>query len=268
MGPAVGCRSETYEVRGVPLHVDEAGEGPPLIFLHGAGAVGAWTPFHDMLAQRHRVLAPHLPGFGSTPDVDWIDSMDELVLFMLDWIDQEGLRGAVLVGSSMGGWLAVELAVHHSESFGAIVLLNAAGLEIPEDPIRDWFGFSPEQQVAAVFGDPSIAAGLFPAEPDEDFILALWREKVSAARICWGHDGTLACNPHLPRRIHRVQNPVLVLWGDRDGLIPPLHGERYRDLLPDARLAVLPGVGHAPFIEAPQAAAQLVLDFLAERSPR
>lgn len=268
MVETAAVRSERVDVRGVQLHVDRGGEGPPLLFLHGAGAVGAWTPFHDELARTHEVIAPHMPGFGSSPDVDRLDSMDELVLFYLDWIEQAGLKGASLIGSSLGGWLAVELAVHHSEWFDRLVLLNAVGLEIPEDPIRDWFGFSPGEQVAAVFADPAVAAGLFPAEPDEDFILGLWREKVSAARICWGGDGTLACNPRLPERLHRVRNPALVVWGDRDGLVPPLHGERYRDLLPDARLEVLANVGHAPFVEAPLLTARVVSDFLAERNPR
>lgn len=259
MTQTVDHASEQLDVRGVKVNLFRGGSGRPLLFLHGAGGAGAWLPFHGLLAERFDVLAPDHPGFGLSGEMEHIESMDDLVYHYLALLEQLGLESVDVVGSSLGGWLAAELAVHSPEKVRRLVLLNAVGLDIWEAPAKDLFGMNPEETVAAVFADPASAASLFPAEPDLDFIMGLYREKISFARLAWN---PYCCNPKLESRLYRVTAPTLVVWGSEDRLVPIVHGERYAERIAGARLVTIPGVAHAPFLEDAEATAQLVVDFL------
>lgn len=260
MTQTVGHASEQLDVRGVKVNLFRGGTGRPVLFLHGAGGAGAWLPFHGLLAERGReVLAPDHPGFGLSGDMEHIESMDDLVYHYLALLDQLGLEQVDIVGTSLGGWLAAELAVHSPGTVGRLVLLNAVGLDIWEAPVADLFGMNPEETVAAVFADPAIAASLFPAEPDLDFIMGLYREKISFARLAWN---PYCCNPKLESRLWRITAPTLVVWGSEDRLVPIVHGERYAAGIAGARLEVIPGVAHAPFLEDAAATAKVIGDFL------
>ena len=251
--------SEQLAVRGVQVNLLRGGSGRPLLFLHGAGGAGVWLPFHGLLAQRCDVLAPDHPGFGLSGELEHIESLDDLVYHYLALLEQLGLDEVDVVGTSLGGWLAAELAVHSPRLVRRLVLLNAVGLDIWEAPVKDLFGMSPEETVAALFADPAVAASLFPAEPDLDFIMGLYREKISFARLAWN---PYCCNPKLESRLYRVTAKTLVVWGDEDFLVPVVHGERYVERIADARLVTLPGVAHAPFLENAEATAKLIVDFL------
>lgn len=252
--------SVQLDVRGVQVNLFRGGTGRPVLFLHGAGGAGAWLPFHGLLAGAgFDLLAPDHPGFGLSGELQHIECMDDLVYHYLDLLDVLGLDGVDVVGTSLGGWLAAELAVHSPEKVRKLVLLNAVGLDIWEAPVKDLFGMNPEETVAAVFHDPAIAASLFPAEPDLDFILGLYREKVSFARLAWN---PYCCNPKLESRLYRITAPTLVVWGEEDHLVPIVHGERYVEKIAGARLATIPGVAHAPFLEDAAATAALLVDFL------
>jgi len=260
MAQTAGHAGEQLDVRGVTVNLFRGGAGRPLLFLHGAGGAGAWLPFHGLLADAgFEVLAPDHPGFGLSGEMEHIESMDDLVYHYLALLDQLGLEQVDVVGTSLGGWLAAELAVHSPHRIGRLVLLNAVGLDLWDAPVQDLFGMNPEETVAAVFADPAIAASLFPAEPDLDFIMGLYREKISFARLAWN---PYCCNPKLESRLWRITAPTLVVWGSEDRLVPIAHGERYAERIAGARLAVIPGVAHAPFLEDAAATAQLLVDFL------
>ena len=262
MANVTGHASEQLDVRGVKVNLFRGGAGRPVLFLHGAGGAGAWLPFHGMLAEAgFEVLAPDHPGFGLSGELEHIESMDDLVYHYLALLEQLGLEQVDVVGTSLGGWLAAELAVHSPQLVRRLVLLNAVGLDIWEAPVKDLFGMNPEETVAAVFADPSIAAQLFPAEPDLDFIMGLYREKVTFARLAWN---PYCCNPKLESRLYRITAPTLVVWGEKDELVPLVHGERYVQGIAGARLHVIPGVAHAPFLEDPAATLAAVADFLQE----
>ena len=259
MQQTVSHTSQQLAVRGIQVNLLRGGSGRPLLFLHGAGGAGVWLPFHGLLAQRFDVLAPDHPGFGLSGELEHIESLDDLVYHYLALLEQLGLDEVDVVGTSLGGWLAAELAVHSPRLVRRLVLLNAVGLDIWEAPVKDLFGMNPEETVAALFADPAIAASLFPAEPDLDFIMGLYREKISFARLAWN---PYCCNPKLESRLYRVTAKALVVWGDEDVLVPVVHGERYAERIADARLVTIPGVAHAPFLEDAEATAKLVVDFL------
>jgi pimeloyl-ACP methyl ester carboxylesterase len=251
--------SERLELGGGSIHVQRGGEGPPLLFLHAAGGAGAWHPFLGLLARRFEVVAPDHPGFGGSDDMPEVEAMDDLVYHYLEVLDRLGLERVNVVGGSLGGWLAAELAVHSPERVERLALLGAAGLRVPGNMATDIFLMTPEQLVATLFKHPEAAAGMFPAEPDVDFILAAYRDQAGLARYGWA---PYLNNPKLERRLHRVKAPTLVLWADDDRVVPIEHGRLYAERIPDATLQIVEDCGHAMYFERPEAFADVVTDFL------
>jgi pimeloyl-ACP methyl ester carboxylesterase len=140
--------SERLELGSGSIHVQRGGEGPPLLFLHAAGGAGAWHPFLGLLARRFAVVALDHPGGGSD-DLPEVEAMDDHVYHYLEVLDRLGLERVHVVGGSLGGWLAAELAVHSPERIERLALLGAAGLRVPGNMATDIFLMTPDQVVEA-----------------------------------------------------------------------------------------------------------------------
>ena len=250
---------EYLQVGDGRVHLLRGGEGEPLLFLHAAGGAGTWLEFHRLLARGFDVVAPDHPGFGGSDEFAEVEAMDDLVYHYLDVMDQLGLDRPHVVGASFGGWIAAELAVAAPHRVGSLVLLGPAGLRLPDHPVADLFLMSPEQLVTTLYHDPAVAAGQFPAEPDLDFILALYRDLTALARFSWT---PFLSNPKLERRLHRITAPTLVACPSDDRLIPVAHGRRYAELIPGARYAEIGDCGHAMYFERPAEFADVTAAFL------
>src|SRR5260370_21999789 len=148
---------ETIEVGGKAIQLFTGGAGAPLLYLHAAG-VYWWMPAHDLLAARHRVHAPVHPGFGASQGYDEIEAMDDLVFHTLDVMDALGLDRADVVGLSLGGWLAAELALRHPGRVNRLVLVDAAGTRGPGGEPADLFMARPAPGPGLLFADPESAA--------------------------------------------------------------------------------------------------------------
>ena len=192
-----------------------------------------------------------------------MEAIDDLVYHYLDVLDALGLDRPHVVGGSFGGWIAAELAVAAPHRVGSLVLLSPAGLRLPEHPVADLFLMSPEQLLATLFDDPAKAAGLFPPEPDLDFVLASYRDQSALARFSWV---PFLANPKLERRLHRISAPTLVVAPSGDRLIPAAHARRYAERIPGARLIEVGDCGHAMYFERPAEFADITTAFLAEHS--
>ena len=239
------------------LRASPSPSAPPLLFLHAAGG-GGWTPFLDGLSRSFDVLAPDHPGFDESDAIDEVEGIDDLVYHYLRLLDGLGIEKATVVGASLGGWIAAELAVHSPHRVERLVLLSPAGLRIPEAPPTDLFFLPPERLVETLFHDPAAAEGLFPAAPSVDDILRAYRNNTAFARYAWR---PFLNDPKLERRLYRISAPTLVLWPDDDRVIPRAHAERYAERIPDARLEVIEGCGHALYAEKPEEIARAVLAF-------
>jgi pimeloyl-ACP methyl ester carboxylesterase len=236
------------------------GEGEPLLFLHAAGGAGTWLEFHGLLARGFDVVAPDHPGFGGSDEFEDVEAIDDLVYHYLDVISELGLDRPHVVGASFGGWIAAELAVAAPHKIGSLVLLGPAGLRLPDHPVADLFLMSPDQLVATLYHDPAVAAGMLPAHPDLDFVLAQYRDLTALARFSWT---PFLSNPKLERRLHRITAPTLVVAPSDDRLIPIAHGRRYAELIPGARFAEIGECGHAMYFERPAEFAEMTAAFLA-----
>src|SRR3954462_15351307 len=113
----------TITVRGMRVRVLRGGSGPPLIFLHGASGHVGWLPFLERLSQRFDVIAPEHPGFGASDDPSWLDQPADLAYFYLDLIDALKLERVHLIGTSLGGWVAAELAVRNTSRLATLTLV-------------------------------------------------------------------------------------------------------------------------------------------------
>jgi pimeloyl-ACP methyl ester carboxylesterase len=251
---------EYLDFPGGRIHLLRGGAGAPVLFLHAAGGAGQWLEFHELLARRFEVFAPDHPGFGKSDELAEVEGVDDLVYHYLDVIERLGLDRPHVVGASFGGWVAAELAVAAPHAIGSLVLLSAAGLRLPDHPIADLFRMTPPQLADALFHDPAAAAGLFPAEPDVDAVIAAYRDSTALARFAWTpflHD------PKLERRLRRITARTLVAWPAHDKLIPIEHGHRYAELIPNAEFTVVDDCGHAMYFERPTEFSEITADFLA-----
>lgn len=265
--PAQGDPAErTLDVRGVATHLFEAGDpaAPPLLYLHGTSLGNLWLDAHRALARHFHLFAPDIPGFGLSPRPDWMRDMDDYILYLRDLLDMLGLERPSVAGHSLGGWMAMELAVWYPERVGSLILSNAAGIRVKGSPIADLFAMNPQELLGAIFEDVSYAAPLIPAEFSVDYILDQYRQRTTLASLAW--------NPHfdpkLERRLARVSCPTLIIWGERDRLIPPVYGETLHRLIAGSRLEVLAGTGHMPMFEKAEQWAGLISDFAAGSGDR
>ena len=149
--------------------------------------------------------------------------------------------------------------MHSPERVGRLALLGAAGLRVPGNMATDLFLMTPDQVAATLFKHPEKAAGMFPAEPDVDFILSVQRDMAALARFGWT---PYLNDPKLERRLHCIAAPTFVLWADDDRVVPIEHGRRYAERIPDATLRVIEDCGHAMYFERPDAFADAVTEFL------
>lgn len=248
---------------GVPLSYLDLGSGPPLLFLHGAGGLQPDAPFLAGLAARARVIAPTHPGFGRAPLPEWIDSVDDLSYLYLDLLDQLDLRDVTLLGTSLGGWIACEIAVKSTARIGRLILGDAVGIKVSDRLTRDVvdiFATDPAVLQKLTFHDPGKAPNWSTLSDEALEIVAHNRE--ASALYLWE---PYCHNPKLPRRLHRIDVPTLVLWGEHDGIVKPDYGRAFAERIPGARFEVIPNAGHVPQIEQPEAFVERVISFLGER---
>lgn len=251
--------SEFVSVAGVRTHVLRGGRGAPLLVLHPEFAAHRWFPCHDALAARFQVFAPDHPGFGETERPEWITGMDDLVFHYVDLLDVLGLDRVAILGTSLGGWIAAELAVAHPERTERLVLVGAAGIKVEGVERFDVFRHPIEETLLHLFHDPRRAAQLLPTEIGAEVIVRGYREAASLARLSWN---PYLYNPKLERRLRRISAPTLVLWGENDTFLPPAYGEAYARLIPGATLQTVPQCGHFVPFEQTEPFARHVTQFL------
>ncbi len=240
------------------------GSGPPLLYLHGARGAAEWLPFMELLAQRFDVIVPEHPGFGGSDMPDWLDNIGDLAYFYLDLMDELGLDGVHLVGTSLGGWIAAEIAVRSSAKLKSLVLSASAGIHVKGVSKGDIFLWSPETFARNLFHDQAFADAQ-PRQPvGEAEQMADMKNRLASAKLAWQ---PRLYNPHLAKWLHRIKLPTLILWGDDDKVIPPAYGPAFAKLIPGARLEVIKNCGHVPQVEQADQWVGKLTAFIEEAGP-
>jgi pimeloyl-ACP methyl ester carboxylesterase len=253
-----GPELRELSVRGTPVRLLTGGEGPPLLFLHGAGGGGRWLPFQDELARRFTVQFPSHPGHGGAPAAEWIEHVSDLAFHYLDLLDTLGIERVHLVGASFGGWIAAEIAVMASARLRSLVLIDPVGIKVEGWIYPFLFGMELPQLVATVFHNPAAALALDPKDQSVDTLVELYRQSAALARVAWN---PYLYNPLLRRRLARIGAPTLLCWGRHDRLAPPQCADAWVKEIPGARLITFEESGHVPHLEQPEAVAAAIADF-------
>jgi pimeloyl-ACP methyl ester carboxylesterase len=246
------------EVNGCRTSLRRGGSGEPLLFLHGASGAPAIMPFMETLAQRFDVLVPEHPGYGLSDEPEWLDNIHDAAYFYLDFLKKLDLKKTLLVGSSMGGWIAMEMAVRDTSRIKSLVLVSPAGISAPGVQPADIFLMPPEELVRRLFHDQKLAEQRLAEPVTPETIDISLKNRHTTARLAWEprlHD------PHLPKWLHRIDVPVQIVWGEQDRILPVEFLETYKKLLPHAEVQVMKNAGHLPHAEKAKEFCDLVVGF-------
>jgi pimeloyl-ACP methyl ester carboxylesterase len=250
--------------RGAKVRVLEAGRGAPLVFLHGAGGLQAENKFLERLAESCHVFAPELPGYGDSTGEQLLDDMQDFALHGFDVLDALELRAPHLVGHSMGGMIAAEMACLAPREIGKLVLAAPAGLWLDAHPVPDLFATLPHEAARLLFHDPAKGAALLTGGLDFRNMDALKEFYIGNAKRLGMAGKILFPIPDrgLARRLYRLSAPTLLLWGSSDRLMAPVYAQRWRELLPHAELRFIEEAGHMLPYEQADGFAAAVARFL------
>ena len=234
----------------IPVTVTQRGQGRPVLLLHGGAGLDSVAGFAALLAGRFpvQVLTPVHPGFGGTPRPAALDSPRKLGELYRNLLGQLGLTGVTMVGSSVGGWIAVEASLAAPDRVARLILLDAVGLDSAGHPVADYFSMTLDQVFDVSFAHPD-RYRIDPATlTDEQRAVAAGNR---AALEVYG--GRSMADPGLAARLVGITVPTLVVWGEADQMATPAYGQEFAAAIPGATFRVLPGAGHLPQIEAPEA---------------
>ena len=253
------------DIRGVGLHLRRGGKGAPLLFLHGVQGLPPKVAALELLAQRFAVLAPDHPGFGHSDASDGLDDVPDLAFFYLDLLDALDLNGVHLVGVSLGGWIAMEMAIRAGGRIKSLTLAAAAGIRVAGTPRGDMFIANQAELGKLLFAGEDAAASWFAEWQGSPEGLALYdKNRHAAAKYTWQ---PRLYDPRLEKWLHRIKLPTQIIWGAEDRLIPPAHAQALASLIAGAETAMLPGSGHMAEIERPDLFADTVTRFIERLRP-
>ena len=254
-------QKSTLNVAGIELELFEGGEGAPLLWLHGAEGFSSDQEFARILVTRRRLCAPSHPGFGGSGLPDWLDSVDDIAHVHLELLDRLGTTSIDVVGCSIGGWIAAEMATKSPERVRRLILISPVGVKVGSTDrldIPDIFAMSQDDVAQRMFHDP-VKMRPEPNKLTDDELAIMLRNRETLALLSWE---PWMHNPKLRHRLHRAAMPTLLLRGESDGLVSLDYLEAYARLLPNSSVAAIAGTGHVPHLEQPQTLTSAVLEFL------
>jgi pimeloyl-ACP methyl ester carboxylesterase len=253
---------DVISVSGMDIEVRTYGTGAPLFLLAGEEQLEVDSPFVNELAKNHKVIMPSPPGFGVSGRPDWLTNPDDLAYIMLDLMEKLGIENAPVVGCSLGGWIAAEMATKDDSRFSSLTLIGAYGVKIggPYDvDIQDLWVQHPAKVTAMKWRDVEKSKRDYASMTDAQ-LSVIARNTETFARFCWE---PYMHNPKLKHRLHRIATPTLVIWGENDGVATTAYGKAYAGLIEGAKFTTIPEAGHYPQIEQPEAVLKALNAFLA-----
>jgi pimeloyl-ACP methyl ester carboxylesterase len=243
--------------------VYRGGSGDPLVYLHPAGILRPDEPFLDLLAQKYDLIAPVHPGWPGSDGLDHIDDVIDMAVYYADFFDTMGLDSFNLMGSSLGGMFAAEVAALDRQYVRKLVLHSPAGLWLDDHQPLDFFAAPQDEVMKALYVDPDKAMASMPKIDPED--------KEATTKATLDRAMSLAAtgkfvwpiwDKGLKKRIHRITAPTLLIWGEKDGLNPPVYGPHWQKQIPGSKLVTIAGTAHVPMAEKPEEYVKAVTDFL------
>lgn len=246
-------QTKTIQTPHVAVRYFEGGTGTPLVFLHGAGGLTLEDSFLAKLAETYHVFAPLLPGYGDSAECHELRDMLDFTLHTWDVVDALGLEDPILVGHSMGGMIAAEMAAVAPHDVTRLGLIAPAGLWLDDHPIPDVFSTMPYEYPQLLFhnvgqGAALLTAGVALDNPEwlKGFLVTNARQLGMAGRILFPIP-----ERGLAGRLYRIKARTLLVWGDSDRLTVPAYSHAFKKAIAGAELVVIPEAGHMVTIEKP-----------------
>jgi pimeloyl-ACP methyl ester carboxylesterase len=261
---AVNDTTRLPNAAGITVELRRGGSGAPLLVIHGEFGVPGWLESFAQLAEQYDVIVPSLPGYGRSARPDWIMSVHDLAAWITWFARDLDLRTPVnVIGCSLGGWAAAEIATVAPQFFNKLVIVGAMGIKPKQGEIFDYFLESGLTGLRRAFHRPEQSSEFMRYwgkewTPEEADFVEQHREMT--CRLAWRpYMHSLTLRHLLPGAVP----PTFLVWGREDAITPLECGEIYRTAIPRSRLAVIENCGHMPEMEKPAEFARLVGDFLA-----
>ena len=251
----------SVNVNGTAVEMYSGGNGPPLVFFHGAGGSSGWQAYHEDLASQYTVYVPSQPGFNGTEGPTWVKTIKDVAQFNHMFIDALGLQDIVLMGSSMGGWVSAEMAAMDDHNLNALILVDAAGIKPVQGEIAEIFMVSAATRLEQRFHDPSQVENYenYAREMTPEDQLVAHSNAITASQLCWR---PYLNDPSLPHTLARVDTPTLIVWGREDAIIPVECGHLFQQAINGSQLSIIDNCGHSPAIEKRSEFVSVVANFL------
>lgn len=248
-------RDEVIELRTGKIHYLQGGDGDPLLVFHHSTGNPGWIPFYEELARRFSVTVLDLPGYGQSERPEWARHPRDIAMLASRAADALGLQGVHLLGLGFGGFIAAEAVAMNPDRFATLSLVGAAGLRPERGEILDQMMVSHREYFRLGFRDGETHDATVGAEVDPE-LRQLWdSSREMTARVCWK---PYMFDRRLPHLLQDVHVPALLVWGSEDRIVPPVCGEQYARVLPDATLRIVKGAGHLVEFEDPIGLAELI----------
>jgi pimeloyl-ACP methyl ester carboxylesterase len=251
---------KTVQTRHVPVRYYEGGSGPALLFLHSAGGVTEQDPLLNALAKTHHVYAPLVPGYGDSEEAPEIRDMLDFTLHTWDVAEALGLKDPILVGHSMGGMIAAEMAAVAPNDVSRLALIAPAGLWDDDHPIADLFATLPFELPELLFHDAAAGTAIMTAGTNMEDPNFLQTYLVRNARQLGMAGRILFPIPErgLAGRLYRIKAKTVLIWGDNDKLVPPVYAHAFKKGIKGAELVSIPEAGHMVTVEKTDAVLEAV----------
>ena len=251
-------QTTTVEVNGFPCRVWTKGSGPKLGFLAGFGGLPRWVPFLDELAKTRTVIVPSLPGYPGATGHTMLDTHLDWVLAVRQIIDKTGLAGADLLGASVGGAFAAEVAAIFPGYVKKLALIAPFGLFDESEPAADPWAQRKDNVAALMCADAANWEALVAPPEGANSIewpIEMTRASEAAARAFWPLGNT-----KLEKRLPLIEAPTLVMWGEADKVLPPGYAQKFAGgINGSTRVQMIAGAGHLAYLDQPEAVAKAVL---------
>jgi pimeloyl-ACP methyl ester carboxylesterase len=251
---------KTVQTAHVPVRYFEGGSGPDLVFLHGAGGLTAEDPFLNALATKHHVYAPLIPGYGDSEEAPEIRDMLDFTLHSWDVVEALGLKDPILVGHSMGGMIAAEMAAVAPNDLTRLALIAPAGLWDDAHPVVDMFSTLPFEMPQLLFHDAEAGAAILTAGRNVEDPGFLQAYLVTNARQLGMAGRILFPIPErgLHQRLYRIKAKTVIVWGDSDRMIAPTYAHAFKKGIAGSQLVSIPEAGHMVTVEKTAAVVEAI----------
>jgi pimeloyl-ACP methyl ester carboxylesterase len=250
------------DINGCRIRMHRAGLGAPFLYLHGNDGPTPALSLLDPLAQKFDALIPEHPGFGASNTPEWLTTIHDLAYFYLGFLDALGLKEIHLAGQSLGGWIALEIAVRDPRRLKTLTLVDSAGIHVQGVPKGDFFMRPPDVVLRSLFADQSRADAVLAQKPTREQQEQLLKHRYTIARIAW-HPPFF--DPELAKWLHRITSPTHIIWGDQDRFFPVEYAKAFNRLIPKSTVTVIPNCGHLPHVEQPRALLDAMIGFVEDK---